>query len=47
MSNRAGFWFMVGFISIIIISFITYVPEIMGVKQKLENKAVGYGQLNY
>jgi len=47
MGNRAGFWFMVGFISIIIISFITYAPEIMGVKQKLENKAVGYGQLNY
>ena len=38
---------MVGFISVIIISFITYAPEIMGVKQKLENKAVGYGQLNY
>jgi len=47
MSNRAGFWFMVGFILVIIISFITYAPEIMGVKQKLENKAVGYGQLNY
>jgi len=47
MGNRAGFWFMVGFISIIIISFITYAPEIMGIKQKLENKGARYGQLNY
>jgi hypothetical protein len=47
MSNRAGFWFMVGFILVIVISFISYAPEIMGVKQKLQNKAVGYDQLNY
>jgi len=47
MSNRAGFWFLVGFIIVIVISFLSYAPEIIGVKQKLENKGARYGQLNY